>query len=855
MSDSKESDEPKALSLSGPRRLELKKTVETGQVRQSFSHGRSKTVQVEVRKKRTFRREGDKLVKSAPALGVASEPADAPAFELEDEPQGRPSRQLTQDEKAARMRALQGAQREADDARKIAEAEAQALAVEEAERAAAEEAERARAAEEESRRAEEDKGQAAQAEDQEQKRRADKPAEEPIPAEPQPLPEKQEAAELQNRGRRPVRAVPPKAPATRRQPSERRRGGKLTISKALDDNRGERQHSLAAFRRRQERDRRSARQQQSSEPPKRVIRDVVIPESITIAELSNRMAERTTDVVKSLMKLGTMVNVNQTIDADTAEVVVSEFGHRSKRVSEADVEIGLTREDVDESGPQRPRAPIVTVMGHVDHGKTSLLDALRKTDVAAKEAGGITQHIGAYQVKIDDQRKVTFIDTPGHEAFTAMRARGANVTDLIILVVAADDSVMPQTIEAIHHAKAAGVPIIVAINKCDRPDADPTRVRNDLLQHDVIDESVGGDVLSVEVSAVTGDGLDKLLETLLLQSEMLELKANPDRAAFGTVIESKLEHGRGAVATVLVRSGTLRIGDILVAGAESGRVRALIDDHGQNVDAAGPAMPVEVLGLQNAPTAGDDLSAVESEARAREVAEFRQRRNRDAQAVAGARGSLEQMLSAIKEGKASELPIVVKADVQGSVEAIIGAADKFATEEVKVRVLHGGVGGITESDVSLAHASDAMIVGFNVRANKQARELAQQDGVEIRYYSIIYELTEDLKALLSGMLEPERREHVLGSLQVREVFNVSKVGKVAGCMVTDGLVRRGARVRLLRDSVVVHDGKLGTLRRFKDDVREVKDGYECGIALDSYQDMQIGDVVEAYEVEEVARTL
>ena len=855
MSDSKETDERKALSLSGPRRLELKKTVETGQVRQSFSHGRSKTVQVEVRKKRTFRREGDKLVKSAPAKSPAAETAEAPAVEQDDDQHVRAGRQLTQDEKAARMRALQGAQREADDARRRAEEEAAQRAAEEAERAAAEEAERQRAAEEEARRAEEEKDRAKQAEEKAEKAAVAEVAQEPVAAERQPLPEKQEAAEQQNRGRRPSRGVPPKAPATRRQPSERRRGGKLTISRALDDNQGERQHSLAAFRRRQERDRRAARQQQSSEPPKRVIREVVIPETITVAELSNRMAERTTDVVKSLMKMGTMVNVNQSIDADTAEIVVSEFGHRPKRVSEADVEIGLTSEDIDHSGPQLPRAPIVTVMGHVDHGKTSLLDALRKSDVAAKEAGGITQHIGAYQVAVDGGRKVTFIDTPGHEAFTAMRARGAKVTDLIILVVAADDSVMPQTVEAIHHAKAAEVPIIVAINKCDRPDADPNRVRNDLLQHDVIDESVGGDVLSVEVSAITGDGLDKLLETVLLQSEMQELTANPDGAAFGSVIESKLERGRGAVATVLVRSGTLRVGDILVAGAEPGRVRAMIDDRGNTIDTAGPSMPVEVLGLQGAPDAGDDLSVVESEARAREVAEFRKRRIRAAQAKVGARGTLEQMLSAIKQGKANELPVVVKADVQGSVEAITGAADKFATDEVKVRVLHSGVGGITESDVTLAHASDALIVGFNVRANKQARELAQRDGVEIRYYSIIYELTEDLKALLSGMLEPERREHVLGSLQVREVFNVSKVGKVAGCMVTDGLIRRGARVRLLRDSVVIHDGKLGTLRRFKDDVREVKDGYECGIALDSYQDMQIGDVVEAYEIEEVARTL
>ncbi len=857
MSESNNSGERKSLIMSRPRRLELKKTVETGQVRQSFSHGRSKTVQVEVRKKRTFKREGDKLVKSDPALAAAEAAlgqvaeAPAPAAEPEaDDSAAKPRvvlRQLSDDEKAKRAAALEGHKKEASAKRRQAEEDARLRSEDDAKRRAEEDAARLRAEEEEKRKqteeesrlkAEEDAARRAAAE--EAKRAAETPA---LTA------EEEEAA----RGKRPGKGVPARPSPSRGKPSDRRRGGKLTISRALEGDEGERQHSLAAYRRRQEREKR-AQMRQAAQPPTRVIRDVVVPETITVSELANRMAERASDVVKALMKMDVMAAANQAIDGDTAELIVTEFGHRLKRVSESDVEEGLVVEQ-DPEETRTPRPPVVTVMGHVDHGKTSLLDALRKTDVVSREAGGITQHIGAYQVQAESGDRITFVDTPGHEAFTQMRARGANVTDIVVLVVAADDSVMPQTVEAIRHAKAAEVPIIVAINKMDRPDANPERVRQDLLQHEVIDESVGGDVLSVEVSAMQGTNLNKLIETIQLQAELLELKANPDRAANGTVIEAKLEQGRGPVATVLVQGGTLRVGDIFVAGAESGRVRALIDDHGNNVTEAGPSVPVEVLGLQGTPEAGEDFAVVESEARAREVSEFRTRRNRDARTAISPRGSLEQMLSAIQEGKADELPVVIKADVQGSLEAIIGALDKLATDEVKVRVLHGAVGGIAESDISLAKASNAAIIGFNVRANRQARDLAQQEGVDIRYYSVIYELTDDFKKLLGGMLAPEVKEHTLGTLDIREVFNVSKVGKVAGCMVTEGLVRRGSHARLLRDSVVIHDGKLGTLRRFKDDVREVKEGSECGVSLESYQDIQVGDAIEIYEVEEVARTL
>ena len=609
--------------------------------------------------------------------------------------------------------------------------------------------------------------------------------------------------------------------------------------------------SLAALRRQRERERRQA--VGSTEP---IVREVVLPETITVQDLAARMAVRGAEVVKVLMKNGIMATINQMLDPDTAELVVSEFGHKVKRVSEADVEEGLEgAADVDEN--LVPRPPIVTVMGHVDHGKTSLLDALRATDVAAKEAGGITQHIGAYQVDIGSGRPVTFIDTPGHAAFTAMRARGASVTDIVILVVAADDGVMPQTIEAISHAKAAGVPMVVAINKIDRPDANPDRVKQELLSQDVVLEDFGGDVLAVPVSAIKRTNLDKLIEAVQLQAELLDLKANPNREAQGTIIEAKLDRGRGVVATVLVQRGTLRVGDIVVAGAQWGRARALLNDRGETIEEAGPATPVEILGLDGVPEPGDLLSAVDSEKRAREVTEYRQRKRRDqAQVVAtGARGSLEDMFSQLRSGETGELPLVLKSDVHGSLEAITAGLEKISTEEVKVRILFGGVGAITESDVTLAAASKAAIFGFNVRANAQAREMAKRDGVEIRYYSIIYELLDEVKGLLSGMLKPESRENILGHAEIREIFSVPKIGRIAGCMVVDGIIRRGSRVRLLRDHVVIYEGALGSLRRFKDDVREVREGFECGMSIENYNDIRQGDVIEAFEIEEVARTL
>jgi translation initiation factor IF-2 len=549
-----------------------------------------------------------------------------------------------------------------------------------------------------------------------------------------------------------------------------------------------------------------------------------------------------------------MATINQVIDADTAELVVSEFGHRLKRVAESDIEIGLGGQaDVEEH--LAPRPSVVTVMGHVDHGKTSLLDALRGTDVASGEAGGITQHIGAYQVRLKSGHRITFIDTPGHQAFTAMRARGAHVTDIVVLVVAADDGIKEQTVEALRHAKAAKVPMIIAINKMDKPDAKPDRVRQELLQHEIVVERLGGDVLDVEVSALKKTGLDKLEEAILLQAEILDLKANPDRPAEGSIIEAKLERGRGSVATVLIKRGTLHMGDIFVAGSEWGRVRALIDDRGNAIEAAGPAMPVEVLGLNGTPLAGDDFVVAENEAKARDIAAYRQRRRREQQAAAGARGTLEQMFSQIAAGVAKELAVVVKSDVQGSLEAITGSLEKLSTKEVAIRVLHAAVGGINESDVILAKASSALIIGFNVRANPQARDLARRDNVEIRYYSIIYDVIDDMRGALSGLLAPSLRERFLGNAAIREVFTISKAGKVAGCMVTEGMVRRGAKVRLLRDNVVIHEGSLKTLKRFKDEVREVREGFECGMAFENYQDIQVGDVIECFEMEEVARAL
>jgi translation initiation factor IF-2 len=637
-------------------------------------------------------------------------------------------------------------------------------------------------------------------------------------------------------------------PARRNEP--RRRTGKITVVQALSDE--ERWRSVAAMRRQAARERRLA---QGPQTPEKIVRDVVIPEAITVGELANRMAIRGADVIRSLMKMGVMATITQAIDADTAELIVSEYGHRSRRVSESDVEIGVIGAADEETVKER-RPAIVTVMGHVDHGKTSLLDAIRSADVAAGEAGGITQHIGAYQVDAPNGQKITFLDTPGHAAFTSMRARGAKVTDIVVLVVAADDGIMPQTIEAISHAKAANVPMIVAINKIDRPDANPRKVREQLLQHEVVVEQLGGEVLDVEVSAVKKTNIDKLLEAIQLQAEILDLKANPNRSAEGVVIEAKLDRGRGPLATVLVQRGTLKLGDIFVTGNEWGRVRALVNDQGKSVTEAGPSVPVEVLGLQGVPEAGDDFNVMENEARAREVSDFRQRRMRERR-VASAPVNLENMFTKIKEGGMKELPVVVKADVHGSVEAIVSAITKLAgaSEEVGVRVLHSGVGGLTESDVALAKASGGLIIAFNVRPNKQAREIAEREGITIRYHTVIYDLIDDVKQALTGMLKPMVKEIPLGAAQVLQVFNISKVGKIAGCRVTEGLARRGAKMRQTRDNIVLHTGLVKSLKRFKDDVREVREGNECGMAFEAWQDIQEGDTLEFFEEQEVVRSL
>jgi translation initiation factor IF-2 len=777
---------------------------------------------------------------AAPSRGESGRRGDGPR------PQAtRPGvvlRTLTADEKEARERALASARvREAED-RKRAEEEARRHAEAAAREAAEREAAATRKAEEEARRRAEE----------ESKRRAEETARTRI-GEPRTAPaattavvEDEESERSRSRLRREVKVPAPKVTKTE---ADRRRG-KLTVSNALSEDE-ERARSLAAFRRRTERQRKQASGYQASK--EKIARDVVIPEAITIQELANRMAERSVDVIKLLMKQGQMHKINDVIDADTAQLVAEELGHQVRRVSEADVEEGLMGV-TDVAGDLKPRAPVVTIMGHVDHGKTSLLDAIRKTNVVSGEAGGITQHIGAYQVATPSGL-ITFIDTPGHEAFTAMRARGARATDIVVLVVAADDGVMPQTVEAINHARAAEVPIIVAINKIDKADANPTRVRTDLLAHDVVVESMGGDTLEVEVSATKRTNLDKLLEAILLQAEVLNLSANPDRPADGIVVEAQLDKGRGPVATVLVQRGTLRPGDIIVAGSAWGRVRALVDEHGETAKSAGPSVPVEVLGFSSAPEAGDQLVVVETEARAREITEYRDRKRRETRGSPAGRSSLEQMMSQMKDAERKEFQILVKADVQGSAEAIVQALEKLSTDEVVARVIHYAVGGISESDVQLASASGAVILGFNVRANAQARDAAERNGIEIRYYNIIYDLVDDVKQAMSGLLAPTLRETFLGNAEILEIFNISKVGKVAGCRVTEGVVQRGARVRLIRDNVVVHEGTLSTLKRFKDEVREVVAGQECGMAFETYQDMRVGDVIECFRVEEVKRTL
>lgn len=960
MSDVNEQDKDKTSAK--PKRLELKKTVETGQVRQSFSHGRTKAVTVEVRKKRTIVPPGSKAAAeaapaaasaataptaatprtAAPSVHVpshaekiaeydaakaakaaeeavaaaaaarAAEPAAAPrpaaeptspptaavaaptarivesprsgprmtaqptsdvrpttaaAARERDRTPARPPRTsgmvlkpMSDEERQARTRTNDDERRKYAEMRRVAEEGMRRRMDDQSKIHAEREAALRRQADEDARKKAEDE--ARKKAEAEAARRLANPeqaattgsAAAPGVAAPTgvrpAMDEEDDSGAKRRSGPGGAKVTPAKPTTLRPAKGGERRTGKLSVSSALNEN--ERVRSVASFRRRIEREKRSHHQDAAEQ--QKILRDVVVPETITVQELANRMAERGVDVVKALMKMGVMATINQTIDADTAELIVSEFGHRVQRVAESDIEVGLGGEK-DEDAVMLPRSPVVTVMGHVDHGKTSLLDALRSTDVVSGEAGGITQHIGAYQVHMKSGKAITFLDTPGHEAFTQMRARGAKVTDIVVLVVAADDSVMPQTVEAIHHAKAAGVPIVIAINKCDKPAANPQKVRQELLQHEIVVEQMGGEVQSIEVSAKTKAGLDALEEAILLQAEILDLKANPDRKAEGVVVEAKLERGRGSVATVLVARGTLHVGDVFVAGSAWGRVRALIDDHGKNVVSAGPAVPVEVLGLQGNPEAGDEFVVVENEARAREVAEFRERKQREARSAISARGSLEQMFSKIQAGEAKELPIVIKTDVQGSLEAIQAAVNKLGTDEVVVRFLHGAIGGINESDVSLAGASKGAIIGFNVRASKQARELAEREGVDIRYYSIIYNLIDDLKALLSGMLAPSIRENFLGYAEIREVFNITKVGKVAGCMVTEGLVKRGAKVRLLRDNVVIHEGALSTLKRFKDEAREVKQGMDCGMSFENYNDIQVGDMIECFELESVAREL
>jgi len=856
MSETDEGGTRSKAGASGGKTLSLKRT-ETSTVRQSFSHGRSKAVVVEKKRVRVMPG-GKPLEPEKPAKSGHAEEHAAP--EARDVDTKRSSsarggvvlRELTEDEKEARLRALTDAKFAEEEARKRADQDASRRAVEEERMRRERDAAEKRKTEEEHRKAvEEDARRRAE---QEAARRLEKKEE--IAATPgavaptaltpkrgRDLAEEEEEVNAKKGSKTPV-----KTPAPRKATPGGRRSGKLTITRALSGDE-ERMRSVASFRRQLNR----AHRQQETPPPAGP-REVVIPETITVAELANRMARRGVDVIKVLMKSGTMLTVNDVIDADTAELVATELGHSVKRVAESDVLEGL-RGVTDNPDDLIPRAPIVTVMGHVDHGKTSLLDALRKTDVALGEAGGITQHIGAYQVTLPSGSKITFLDTPGHAAFTAMRARGAKVTDIVILVVAADDGVMPQTVEAIAHAKAARVPIIVAVNKVDKGDANPTRVKTELLQHEIQVEELGGEVLAVDVSATKGTGLQKLEEAILLQSEVLDLRSNPKRAADGAVIEAKLDKGRGPVATVLVQRGTLRHGDLVVAGAEWGRVRALVNDRGETVEAAFPAEPVELLGLSGVPEAGDEFVVVDSEARAREVTEYRGRKRRESRQATISRQSLDQLLKVRKDGEKRLLPLVIKADVQGSLEAIEGSLRKSGSEEVGVQVLHGGVGGITESDVILAHASGAAIIGFNVRANAQARERSKRDGVDIRYYNIIYNVLDDVKAALSGMLAPETREKFLGNAQILEVFNISKVGKVAGCRVTEGSVKRGAKVRLIRDDVVIHEGDLSTLKRFKDEVREVQSGQECGMAFANFQDMQKGDVIECYDVETIRRSL
>jgi translation initiation factor IF-2 len=867
MSDTKDPGE-KTLRVKQAKPLTIKRSVEQGVVRQSFSHGRSKAVVVEKVKRRVLGPGGEPKAEAPPAKrpAKAATPPPAPAepvgksraaqksaasadLQAAPKPSGVVLRTLTEEERSARAHALADARvREAEE-RRVAEESARRRAGREAEERAEREAAEGRKREEEARRALEEETKR-KAELEARKRFGDDAAAKVGGlaglGRALALEDEEEGPRLSRRG---GKAAP--APRAPRAPGAEKRRGRLTVVTALSGD-DERQRSVASFRRRVQR---MTGHRPSDEPKEKISREVVVPETITIQELANRMAERAVDVIRLLMQQGQMLKITDSIDADTAQLVAEEMGHKVKRIAEADVIEGLF-DTPDEAANLVPRPAVVTVMGHVDHGKTSLLDAIRQTDVVSGEAGGITQHIGAYQVTTRSGAKITFIDTPGHAAFTAMRARGARVTDVVVLVVAADDGVKPQTVEAINHSKAAKVPLIVAINKVDKADAKPERVRAELLQHEIQVESLGGQTLEVEVSATKKTNLDKLLDVINLQAEILDLRANPDRPAEGTVIEAKLDRGRGPVATVLVQRGTLRVGDIVVAGGEWGRVRALINDQGMQVEAASPSMPAEVLGFAGTPEAGDRLAVVESEARAREITDYRRRERRNL-AARGVKmgGSLEQMMSQLKTAGRKEFPLLIKGDVQGSVEAIVSALEKLGTEEVIARVLHAGVGAITESDVTLAETSGAAIIGFNVRAHKEAREEAERAGVEIRYYNIIYDLVDDVKKAMSGLLAPSLRETGLGKAEVLEVFDISKVGKIAGCRVTEGKVERGANVRLIRDDVVIHEGKLATLKRFKDDAREVVAGQECGMSFENYQDMRAGDIIECYRVEAVQRSL
>jgi translation initiation factor IF-2 len=845
MNDTNDTNDTKSAGRTGGGTLTLKRPAgaEQSKVKQSFSHGRTKTVVVETKRKRFG---DDKPAAEVKPVFQIQPKVSTPAVAPKPTATARSGvvlRTLSPEEKEARDRALAGSRvREAEE-RKYQEEEAVRRKEHDEKDRIDREAAAKRKAEDDARHKAEEDG----------KRKAEEAAKKLMPKSAAQIDreEEEDARSKAPRGSAGVvkRKIEVPAPTRTKADADKRRG-RLTVTNALAEDE-DRNRSVAAFKRRTERLKKQAQGFQM--PTEKMTREIIIPEAITIQDLANRMAERAVDIIKILMKQGQMHTINDVIDADTAQIIAEELGHRVKRVSESDVVEGLSAEtDTAEQLVTRP--PVVTIMGHVDHGKTSLLDAIRKTNVVSGEAGGITQHIGAYQVATKNGL-VTFIDTPGHEAFTSMRQRGAKATDIVVLVVAADDGVMPQTIEAISHARAAEVPIIVAINKIDKQSANPTRVRTELLQHEIVVEGMGGDTLDVEVSAMKGTNLEKLLDAILLQAEVLDLKANPNREASGLVVEAQLDKGRGPVATVLVQRGTLKLGDIFVAGSAWGRVRALINDKGEHIKEAGPSVPVEVLGLSSAPEAGDQFDVVPNEARAREITDYRERKRRDSRGTTVVRSSLEQMMSQLSQAGRKEFPILVKADVQGSAEAIVQALEKIGNDEIRSRVVHYAVGGINESDIGLATASGAVVLGFNVRASSQARDAAERAGIEIRYYNIIYDLVDDIKAAMSGKLAPELRETFLGNAKILEVFNITKVGKVAGCQVTEGNVQRGAKVRLVRDNVVIHEGTLSTLKRFKDEVKEVQTGQECGMAFEGYQDMRAGDVIECFRVEKIQRKL